>query len=277
MNSNTTVTTGAAVYVTTVTVTLTGGAPDAVVDLVLGGAAYKFNSSAGPTTTQVTLVAGEAEVDIWTAPTNQVANGSGTLSATISGQTPPCPAQSANLTRQAQELSFVSNFGIGFYPNTPGPVPSNTPGPGTIQFDTNNTGPVADRKYLRVSGTVPGDVVSNIYAELAISTGWTSQITWSRIGGTPGSNVNWSTPVYVRTANGRRVYRTSYTGTVTATGSVTELPIGFYFRQQNATFYANQTGITTRFATVNGVQLQYRGPVAAIVNTNVAASAAPRP
>lgn len=159
----------------------------------------------------------------------------------------------------ARVFAIESAFGIGWYPTTQGQTTS-----GALQYDAKAPG-----QYLRVTGTQAGDVLSNIYVDVLISTGWPAP-TFTPI---PGSNTAWSTlantgTTLVVSGVTYRVYRTAYTGTVTATGTTTNIPVDFFFRSSGP-YYANQTGQTRRYVTVNSTPVSLVRNPAAINNTNV--------
>lgn len=156
-------------------------------------------------------------------------------------------------------FAIESTFGIGWYPTTQGQTTN-----GALQFDAKAPG-----QYLRVTGTQAGDVLSNIYVDVLISSGWPAP-TFTPI---PGSNMAWSTlantgTTLVVSGVTYRVYRTTYTGTVTATAPTTNIPVDFYFRSSGP-YYANQTGQTRRYVTVNSTPVSLIRTPAAINNTNV--------
>jgi len=64
---------------------------------------------------------------------------------------------------------------------------------------------------------------------------------------------------------------------VAGASGITNIPIGFSFRQNGIGYVSGQTAITIRYVLVNGTVLQYMGPTTNVVNTNVAVSNAPHP
>ncbi|PPF47036.1 hypothetical protein C5B85_01815 [Pseudoclavibacter sp. AY1F1] len=156
-------------------------------------------------------------------------------------------------------FAIESAFGLGWYPTTQGQTAN-----GALQYDAKSPG-----QYLRVTGTQAGDVLSNIYYEVLISTGWPA-VTFTPI---PGSNTAWSTLANTGTTTvvggvTYRVYRSNYSGTVTATGTTTNIPVDFFFRSSGP-YYANQTGQTRRYVTVNSQPVELIRNPASINNTNV--------
>lgn len=153
--------------------------------------------------------------------------------------TTPMAAASAGFITDA---NIVSTFGQGWYPYTIGNQTA-----GRLVFDTALTG---DPKEFTVNNTLPGDVISNISVELHVSAGW-APVTFAAA---PGSNLSWSTPllqpgtVNIDGVDYRR-YVTTYTGTVVATGSTTQVPIGFSFHA-NTPFVAGQVARVRRRLTV---------------------------
>ncbi|PPG39286.1 hypothetical protein [Pseudoclavibacter sp. RFBA6] len=173
----------------------------------------------------------------------------------VIAMTTAAPAFAASPPRT---FEIQSGFGVGWYPATQGSSTN-----GALQYDAKSPG-----QYLRVAGTQPGDVLSNIYYEVLISTGWPAP-TFAPI---PGSNTAWSTLANTGTTTvvagvTYRVYRSSYTGTVTATGATTNIPVDFFFRSPSP-YYSGQTVITRRYVTVNSTPVQvFRNPTP-INNTN---------
>ncbi|GAA2240725.1 hypothetical protein N1031_12610 [Herbiconiux moechotypicola] len=166
-----------------------------------------------------------------------------------------------------REFAIESSFGVGWYPVTQGQTSS-----GALQYDAD-----AGDKYFRVTGTQPGDVVSNVFFQALISVGWPA-LTFVAL---PGSNGDWTTLAATgatETVNGvsYRVYQSTYTPPVVATGATTSIPVDFFFRASSP-YYANQTAITRRFASVAGTTVALVRNPAAINNTNVLLSSAPTP
>lgn len=167
-------------------------------------------------------------------------------------------AVAAPLAAASRHYAIESNFGSGWYPTTQGQTSN-----GVYQYDSHS----AD-KYLRVTGTNPGDILSGIYIRVLISTGWPTMT----LTAVPGSNPAWSAlsltgeteTVGAVTYN---VYRSDFSGTVVATSPATTIPIGFYFRTPSS-FYSGQTYQSRRYVTVNGTQVELIRETAAIVNTN---------
>lgn len=195
------------------------------------------NSAAGDTTRRRVL-----QTAAWTVP--------------VIALTTAAPAFAASPPRV---FAIESGFGIGWYPTTQGQTAN-----GALQYDAKEPG-----QYLRVTGTQSGDVLSNIYYEVLISTGWPAP-TFTPI---PGSNTAWSTLANTGTTTvvagvTYRVYRSSYTGTVTATGATTNVTTDFFFRSSGP-YYAGQTAITRRYVTVNSTSVQLVRNPAEIVNRNV--------
>lgn len=162
------------------------------------------------------------------------------------------------------EYTIQSSFGIGWYPATVNQTTS-----GVLQFDSHSD------KYFYVDGTQAGDVLSNIYLEVRISTAWPA-VTFSPAS---GSSPLWSTLAYAgvnEVIDGvtYRVYRTDFLGTVTATGATTHIPIGFYFRASTP-YYSGTVARTWRYVTVNTTDLTLQRPAANINNTNVTTPPAP--
>ncbi|MHC9046576.1 hypothetical protein ACYX8G_18490 [Microbacterium saperdae] len=167
----------------------------------------------------------------------------------------------------AADYAIESNFGSGWYPTTPGNAST-----GALQFDSDG----AD-KYLRVTGTTAGDVITGVHVNVLISSGWPAPAFTPL----PGSNADWSTLADTGTTevvNGvtYRVYLSSYSPPVIATGTVTNIPIDFYFRSSSP-FYPGQTVQTRRFMTVDSTAVSLIRNPSAIVNTNVALADAPHP
>lgn len=167
----------------------------------------------------------------------------------------------------ARNFVIESNFGIGWYPTTQGQTAN-----GGLQYDGEAPG-----KYLRVTGTQPGDVISNIYFDVLISTGWPTP-TFTAL---PGSNSSWSTLAptgATETINGVtfNVFRSSYNGTIPGGDPVTNIPVDFFFRYLGE-YYPGQTAQTRRFLTVNTTPVTVVRNPAAINNTNVVLADAPTP
>lgn len=170
-----------------------------------------------------------------------------------------------------REFTVESNFGIGWYPYEAGDDED-----GLLQVDSHDTD-----KYFRVVGTLPGDVLSNIFFDVHIR-GWGGgALSW---GALSGSNASWSVLQYVDQVTlddglEYRRYRSTYNGTVTATGDVTNIPIGFYFTHRGE-FHDNATARTFRYVTVNGTYpLEVIRGAANIINTESAVNGPlhPRP
>lgn len=168
---------------------------------------------------------------------------------------------------EPRDFVLESNFGIGWYPTTPGQTAN-----GALQYDA-----ASPDKYLRVTGTQAGDIVSNIYVDVLISTGWPLPVFTAL----PGSNPSRSTLASTggtEVVNGvtYNVFRTSYSGVVPGGAPFTDIPVDFYFRQTSP-YYAGQTAQTRRFVTVNSTPVTVVRNPANIVNTNVALADAPAP
>ncbi|MGC0370173.1 hypothetical protein [Microbacterium sp. SLBN-111] len=162
--------------------------------------------------------------------------------------------------------AIESSFGVGWYPTTQGSESS-----GALQYDADS-----GDKYLRVTGTSAGDVVTGIFFEVLFSQGWPAP-TFAAL---PGSNPDWSTLSQVGTevVGGQtyNVYRSTYAQPVVATGAITDIPVDFYFRFDSP-YYAGNTAQTRRFATVNSATVTLVRNPAQINNTNVPLSQAPTP
>ena len=180
------------------------------------------------------------------------------------------PSASASVTPPSYAIE--SNFGSGWYPTRQGQTAS-----GALQYDSKTS----MGKYLRIVGTEAGDVVTLISFKVLISVGW-PVVTYTAL---PGSNSNWSTLAATGATeiiNGvsYRVYTSTFSGAVTATGSVTDIPIDFFFRV-NTPYFAGQTYQTTRYATVlrgaTSTSVTLAREVAPLVNTNVLLANAPTP
>ncbi|UFS58597.1 hypothetical protein [Subtercola endophyticus] len=166
--------------------------------------------------------------------------------------------------------AIESSFGVGWYPTAQGQTAT-----GALQYDASSSS--AAVQYLRVTGTSAGDSVAGVYIEVLISVGWPAP-TFTAL---PGSNPSWSTLANTgatRVVSGvtYRVYKSTYTGAVVATGSTTNIPINFYFRSSSP-YYAGQTVITQRYATVNSTPVVLIRNPATINNTNVILTDAPHP
>lgn len=94
-------------YWTPITITHSGPAPIAVVNVVVTGA--NISLTTGGTTGTVTLSGGTGLVNIVTKP----GAAGGTLSISIADQDPACPATTVPITVFRGPLSVESNFGIG--------------------------------------------------------------------------------------------------------------------------------------------------------------------
>ncbi|NYF12776.1 hypothetical protein HDC34_001070 [Pseudoclavibacter sp. JAI123] len=248
-------------YTSPLTITKTGGSATSTIRVTLTGTGFSFEG--GGTTRDIVLVGGSATVQIVAT----AGTGTGNLAVQGLAQTQACPVTNLPLGRRT--LTYESNFGLGFYPNTVNGLV------GRSQYDTAN-----GDKFHRILGTVAGDVVSNIVVETGITTGWPT----TAFTPVAGSNPSWTTPVatgatFQAVAGGVsrtfRVYRFTYTGTVVATGATTNIPIGFYFRQLGITYVANQFSRTTRYATVNGTPVTLTRAVAEIINTNTVTPPSP--
>lgn len=176
-------------------------------------------------------------------------------------------APSFAATGTPRTYGIESSFGIGWYATTQGQTQN-----GALQYDSDSPG-----KYHRITGTQPGDVITDVYIEVLISTGWPAP-SFSTL---PGSNPLWTSLVSTNTTtvvNGvtYRVYRSNFVGPIVATAPSTSIPVDFYWRSASP-FYAGQSAITRRFATVNGTNVALIRNPAAISNTNVLLSNAPTP
>ncbi|GEM_PF-6562733 len=94
------------------------------------------------------------------------------------------PLASASGNEPEPSYEIQSNFGSGWYPTR-----QNTTNSGAYQFDS-----AYNDKYLRVTGTKAGDVLSNIYVEFAVTN--YGELSFFALS---GSNPDWTTPMVVRT------------------------------------------------------------------------------
>ncbi|NQX28959.1 hypothetical protein HQQ81_16545 [Microbacteriaceae bacterium VKM Ac-2854] len=200
-------------------------------------------------TSRRTLVAGAA----WTIP--------------VIAAAAAAPLAAASTVEPPRNHTIESSFGVGWYPTTQGQTSS-----GALQYDATEPG-----QYLRVTDTLPGDVISGIYFDVLISTGWPAP-TFTAL---PGSNPSWSTLAptgSTEVVNGvtYNVYRSTYASTIIATGTVTDIPTNFYFRSSSP-YYTGQTVQTRRFATVNSTVVTLVRNPANVNNTNVPLAQAPTP
>ncbi|WP_424464689.1 hypothetical protein [Pseudoclavibacter helvolus] len=240
------------------------GNPSAQVTVSLAGTGYQFYGTLVPpntaTSQTVSLVNGSATVRI-------VGVGTGTNAGTLTARVTGVAGQTctpATLPLGRRNLTISSAFGSGFYLTTPA---TNGQGAGFYQYDADPNS--SDPKRLRIDGTTAGDQITDVYVEIAISSNWPTT-PFSRLA---GSSVDWTVPVLtgataVRNGVTYNIWRTTYTGpAITATGSSTNIPVGFYFRQQQMpAFISGASNFTTRYATVNGTPLRLERAVADIVN-----------
>lgn len=247
-------------YTSALTITKAGGSATSTIRVTLTGTGYTFEG--GGTTRDIALVGGSTTVQI---VATTAGTGVGNVAVQGLAQTQTCPV--TNLPLRRRTLTYESAFGIGFYPTASGGTS------GRLQYDTSGTG--TDTKYHRIVGTVAGDVISNIAVEFGITNGWPTTPAFTAL---PGSNTSWTTPVatgatFQAVVNGVNrtfnVYRFTYLGSITATGTTTAIPIGFYFRQSGITYVADQHSRTTRYATVNGTPVTLTRAPGVINNTNV--------
>ncbi|SER96746.1 hypothetical protein SAMN05443377_12332 [Propionibacterium cyclohexanicum] len=166
-----------------------------------------------------------------------------------------------------REFKIESQFGTGWYPERYG-----DPSAGALQYDTSKK----QSHYFRVTGTEPGDVVTNIYFEVLLATNWPLP-TFTAM---DGSNPLWTTLAATgetETVGGvtYNVLRTDYTDPIVATGTVVEIPTEAYFRSPGP-FYENVVTVTRRFVTVNGQTVTMVGPVLTIPSS-ILLSEAPTP
>lgn len=169
----------------------------------------------------------------------------------------------------AREYNITSGFGVGWYPTTQGQTAN-----GALQYDA----ATADTsKSLKITGTLPGDVITGISFQVLISTAWPAP-TFTAL---PGSNSSWTTLASTGTTTvvdgvTYNIYSSSYVAPVVATAGETVIPINFFFRSTSP-YYAGTTAQTRRFANVNGTDVTVIRNPAAVNNTNVLLANAPRP